>query len=82
MSKCIEHLKNERSRVEDKRYPLNNNPNNISSSNLNVDYEYEKLRQENSMLKSDNIIFREDINRQSDMIRHLEQEIRKQRDRK
>lgn len=83
MSKHIENLRNERSRVEENRYP--DNPNiNISTNNFrnNIDYEYEKLRQENSMMKSDNIIFREDINRLSDMNRHLEEEIRRQRDRK
>ena len=86
MSKCIENLRNERSRVEDNRYPGNsiNNPNNVSRGNFNtsIDYDYEKLRQDNSMMKSDNIIFREDINRLSDMNRHLEEEIRRQRDRK
>jgi len=83
MSKHIENLRNERSRVEENRY--SNNINNVSRANFNnssIDYEYEKLRQENSMLKSDNIIFREDINRLSDMNRHLEEEIRRQRDRK
>ena len=85
MSKHIENLRNERSRVEENRYPNNTNANaNNSRTNFgnNIDYEYEKLRQENSMLKSDNIIFREDINRLSDMNRHLEEEIRRQRDRK
>ncbi len=85
MSKHIDNLRNERSRVEDTRYPNNPNNNaNISRTNFgnSIDYEYEKLRQENSMFKSDNIIFREDINRLSDMNRHLEEEIRRQRDRK
>ncbi len=83
MSKHIENLRNERSRIEDNRYSNNIN-NNMSRTNFNtnIDYEYEKIRQENSMLKSDNIIFREDINRLSDMNRHLEEEMRRQRDRK
>lgn len=85
MSKHIENLRNERSRVDESRYANNPNSNpNVSRTNFGntIDYEYEKLRQENSMLKSDNIIFREDINRLSDMNRHLEEEIRRQRDRK
>ena len=85
MSKHIENLRNERSKIEDNRY-VNNSNNNVNNSRTNfgnsIDYEYEKLRQDNSMLKSDNIIFREDINRLSDMNRHLEEEIRRQRDRK
>lgn len=82
MSKHIENLRNERSRVEDNRFTNNNN--NVSKINFNsgIDFEFEKFRQENSMLKSDNIIFREEINRLSDMNRHLEDEIRRQRDRK
>jgi hypothetical protein len=53
-----------------------------NNNNPHLEFEYEKIRQENSMLKSDNIIFREDINRLSDMNRHLEEELRKQRERK
>lgn len=85
MSKHIENLRNERSKIDDNRFVDNSNNNvNVSRTNFgnNLDYEYEKLRQENSMIKSDNIIFREDINRLSDMNRHLEEEIRRQRDRK
>ena len=68
MSRYIESLKVDRSRIEDSRYP--------------PEYEIEKLKQEYSTLKSDNIIFREDINRLSEINSHLEEEITRQRNRK
>ena len=67
MSRYIESLKNERSRIEEPRY---------------ADYELEKMKQEYATLKSDNIIFREDINRLSEINRHLEDELTRQRNRK
>ena len=59
----------------------NNNNNNINYPNNNVtisylpDAEVEKIKQEQATLKSDNIIFREDINRLTDLNRHLENEL-------
>ena len=87
MSRYIEELRNDRekTRIEENN---NNNKNNISLNqnyqqiNPQMEYEFEKIRQENSILKSDNIIFREDINRLADLNRHYEEEIRKQRERK
>lgn len=45
-------------------------------------YEIDKLKQENQTLKSDNIIFREDINRLTDLNSKLEEDIVRQRSRK
>ena len=65
----------------------NNNNNNINYPNKNVtisylpDAEVEKIKQEQATLKSDNIIFREDINRLTDLNRHLENELIEQRNR-
>ena len=65
----------------------NNNNNNINYPNNNVtisylpDAEVEKIKQEQATLKSDNIIFREDINRLTDLNRHLENELFEQRNR-
>ena len=65
----------------------NNNNNNINYPNNNVtisylpDAEVEKIKQEQATLKSDNIIFREDINRLTDLNRHLENELNEQRNR-
>ena len=65
----------------------NNNNNNINYPNNNVtisylpDAEVEKIKQEQATLKSDNIIFREDINRLTDLNRHLENELIDQRNR-
>ena len=65
----------------------NNNNNNINYPNNNVtisylpDAEVEKIKQEQATLKSDNIIFREDINRLTDLNRHLENELIEQRNR-
>jgi hypothetical protein len=67
MSRHIESLRNERSRIDDSKFG---------------DFEHEKLKQEYATLKSDNIIFREDINRLSDVNRHLEEELNRQRNRK
>jgi predicted nucleic acid-binding Zn-ribbon protein len=67
MSRYIESLRNERSRIDDSKFG---------------DFENEKLKQEYATLKSDNIIFREDINRLSDLNRHLEEELSRQRNRK
>lgn len=73
MSRCLENIRNERSRLEDSKMNMNT---------INFDYDYEKLKQEYSTLKSDNIIFREDINRLSEINRHLEEELGRQRNRK
>ena len=54
------------------------NLDNKSSSN----YEISKLLQENQTLKSDNIIFREDINRLSELNARLEDDLIRQRNRK
>ena len=73
MSRCLDNIRNERSRLEESKLNLNS---------VNFDYEYEKLKQEYSTIKSDNIIFREDINRLSEVNRHLEEELSRQRNRK
>ena len=82
MSRHIEVLRNERTRIDENKQNISVNHSQNYQVNPNMDYEFEKFRQENSMLKSDNIIFREDINRLADMNRHLEEEIRRQRERK
>ena len=55
------------------------------NQNLNLSYlpdgEVEKIKQEMATLKSDNIIFREDINRLTDINHHLENELLEQRNR-
>ena len=61
-------------------YPNNNNVNNVTISYL-PDAEVEKIKQEQATLKSDNIIFREDINRLTDLNQHLENELIEQRNR-
>lgn len=71
MSRCLENIRNERSKLEESKL-----------NNTNFDYEYEKLKQDYFTLKSDNIIFREDINRLSEVNRHLEEELARQRNRK
>jgi hypothetical protein len=65
---------------------LNTSNNNIKNINLaSVSYlpdaEVEKIKQEANTLKSDNIIFREDINRLTDINSHLENELIEQRNR-
>ena len=71
---------------------LNTNNNNINNNNMNYnnnnvtlsylpDAEVEKIKQEQATLKSDNIIFREDINRLTDLNQHLETELIEQRNR-
>jgi hypothetical protein len=67
MSRYIESLRHERSRIDDSKFG---------------EFENEKLKQEYATLKSDNIIFREDINRLTDLNRHLEEELNRQRNRK
>ena len=65
----------------------NNNMNNMNYGNNNVtisylpDAEVEKIKQEQATLKSDNIIFREDINRLTDLNHHLETDLIEQRNR-
>ena len=65
----------------------NNMNNNMNYANNNVtisylpDAEVEKIKQEQATLKSDNIIFREDINRLTDLNHHLENELAEQRNR-
>ena len=66
---------------------ITNGNNNLNYSNNNVtvsylpDAEVEKIKQEKATLKSDNIIFREDINRLTDINHHLENELIEQRNR-
>jgi chromosome segregation ATPase len=75
-------------------YATNINNNNINNTNNNMNYannnvtlsylpdaEVEKIKQEQATLKSDNIIFREDINRLTDLNQHLETELIEQRNR-
>ena len=57
-----------------------NYANNVTVSYL-PDAEVEKIKQEHATLKSDNIIFREDINRLTDINHHLENELIEQRNR-
>ena len=63
----------------------NNNLNNYGNNNVTISYlpdaEVEKIKQEQATLKSDNIIFREDINRLTDLNQHLETELIEQRNR-
>ena len=58
---------------------------NKTNTNLNISYlpdaEIEKIKQEATTIKSDNIIFREDINRLTDINHHLENELIEQRNR-
>ena len=62
-----------------------NNNNMMNMNNVTVSYlpdpEVEKIKQEQATLKSDNIIFREDINRLTDINHHLENELIEQRNR-
>ena len=63
---------------------MNNNMN-YANNNVTLSYlpdaEVEKIKQEQATLKSDNIIFREDINRLTDLNQHLETELIEQRNR-
>lgn len=51
-------------------------------SKASSNYEISKLIQENQTLKSDNIIFREDISRLSELNQRLEDDLVRQRNRK
>lgn len=77
MSRCLENIRNSRINDESTLGAKHSH----SNTQLNIDYEYERLKQESATLKSDNIIFREDINRLSDINRHLEEELQRQRNR-
>jgi len=74
----IERTKKEVSKYLDTIKAERGNLDNKSSSN----YEISKLLQENQTLKSDNIIFREDINRLSELNARLEDDLIRQRNRK
>lgn len=58
-----------------------NNNNDNNNTNSMIMYELQKLKQEQSVLVSDNIIYREDINRLTDINRHLEIDLANQRQR-
>jgi hypothetical protein len=90
MSRCIDNLRNERGKIQTSNYDETLNTinthnhtliKNCLSSQMSQmsEMEYEKLKTENATLKSDNIIYREDINRLTDINRHLEDELAKQR---
>ena len=85
ISRCIENMRVERSRgfntEEQTLHSLNMNSPNSKLCKSSFDYDNERLKHENSTLKSDNIIFREDINRLTDVNRHLEDELSRQRNR-
>ena len=68
INQTLESLRKEKIEVKQ----LTREPNNL----------IEKLKNEILILKSDNIIFREEINKLSEMNRHFEQELVSQRDRK
>ena len=76
----LENFYIERSRcMDDSRY-ANKGSNSVTVSYL-PDQEVEKIKQDYATLKSDNIIFREDINRLTDINKHLEDELSQQRNR-
>ena len=76
----LENFYLERSRcMDDSRY-ANKGSNSVTVSYL-PDQEVEKIKQDYATLKSDNIIFREDINRLTDINKHLEDELSQQRNR-
>ena len=89
----IQNLENSLRQLEEKSFQMTqkldlmrkNNPN-FSNNNLNnttISYlpneEIEKIKQDHATLKSDNIIFREDINRLTELNSHLEEELNRQR---
>ena len=91
----IQNLENSLRQLEEKSFQMTqkldlmrkNNPN-FSNNNLNnttISYlpneEIEKIKQDHATLKSDNIIFREDINRLTELNSHLEEELNCQRTR-
>lgn len=74
----IERTKKEVAKYLDTIRAHKGNLDSKSSSN----YEISKLIQENQTLKSDNIIFREDISRLSELNQRLEDDLVRQRNRK
>jgi hypothetical protein len=91
----IQNLENSLRQLEEKSFQMTqkldnmrkNNPN-YSNNNINnttISYlpneEIEKIKQDHATLKSDNIIFREDINRLTELNSHLEEELNCQRTR-
>ena len=77
----LEAKSNELSHKLDNLLPYNQSHTPTHSSPLHALPELEKLKEEYSTLKSDNIIFREDINRLTDLNKHLEDELTNQRSR-
>ena len=75
-TKNNENLRNDISLYNDKRNPINSEFNHAFTDivkNTNS-YNYEKLIQDNSNLKSDNIIFKEEINRLNEINKCLVEE--------
>lgn len=96
MSRCIDNLRNERGKIQSSNYDETMNTINTHNHTHNQtliknclssqmsgmsEMEFDKIKTENATLKSDNIIYREDINRLTDINRHLEDELTKQRGR-
>ncbi len=71
----LENLRMERSRLEDKSFAYINN-------NSTINNDLEKLRHENNTLKSDNIMFKEELNMMNELNRRLDADLNKQRMRK
>ena len=80
MTQKLENMRLERSRCVDESRNAMKGSTNVTVSYL-PDAEIEKIKQDHATLKSDNIIFREDINRLTDINRHLEEELNLQRSR-
>ena len=89
----IQNLENSLRQLEEKSFQMTqkldlmrkNNPNFSNLNNTTISYlpneEIEKIKQDHATLKSDNIIFREDINRLTELNSHLEEELNCQRTR-
>ena len=77
MSRYIDNMKADKSRI------VGMNDDSVGNAHFKTgcDCEVDKQKQEASILKSDNIIFREDINRLTEINLHIEEELARQRNR-
>jgi len=77
INKNLENLRMDRSRLEDKSFTYNNNQVNVSYNN-----DHDRLKYDNNTLKSDNIMFKEEVNMLNELNRRLDADLSKQRNRK
>jgi len=74
INKNLENLRMDRSRLEDKSF--------INPTNMSYQGDFDRIKHDNNILKSDNIMFKDELNMMNELNRRLDIDLSQQRMRK